>query len=128
MADLSNPRPNRFSGYYIGFDSTGVEPVDVILSAVARGGKAYHHTDGWNEEIHPYEPEFRGKTVSEWIQNAANDAAFELQRLRAALEEIQSGVYATGRSPRDIAHRVLKGETPVALCDALLRVGEELKP
>lgn len=34
-------------------------------------------------------------------------------RFRAALEEIVSGVYATGKNPRDIAYRVLRGAVPV---------------
>lgn len=66
----------RLDAYYYGFDPTGVEAIDRILSAVACAGKAYHGTEEWNETISvPYEPFLRGNSCAEWIQNAANDAA-----------------------------------------------------
>jgi hypothetical protein len=77
--------PNRFNGYYIGFDPTGEEPIDVILSAVARAGKAYHHTESWGEPTPPYEPEFRGESPVDWIQNAATDAAGMMRRAYAVI-------------------------------------------
>lgn len=69
----------RLDAYYFGFDSTGNEDIDRVLSAVACAGKAYHHTRDWTEPIaKPYEPTHRGGTCAEWIQNAANDAATKL--------------------------------------------------
>jgi hypothetical protein len=69
----------RLDAYYFGFDSTGNEDIDRVLSAVACAGKAYHHTSDWTEPIaKPYEPTHRGGTCAEWIQNAANDAATKL--------------------------------------------------
>ena len=38
------------NAYYYSFNETGVLPVDKILEAVAKAGKAYHHTDSWNDE------------------------------------------------------------------------------
>ena len=72
----------RMRAYYFGFQPTGVELVDRILSAVACAGKAYHHTASWTDDTEPYEDCFRGGTCVEWIQNAANDAAAEIESLR----------------------------------------------
>jgi hypothetical protein len=69
----------RLNAYYFGFDSTGNEDIDRILSAVACAGKAYHLTKDWtNPTTEPYEPSHRGGTCAEWIQNAAVDAATKL--------------------------------------------------
>lgn len=82
----------RMDAYYYGFARTGVEAIDRILSAVACAGKAFHHTEDWNnrvwdgtpEDKHPapYEPFLRGWTPVEWIQNAAIDAAAALEQAR----------------------------------------------
>lgn len=65
----------RMSAYYYSFEPTGVPEIDMILSAVACAGKAYHHTESWNDEpgwqMLPHE----GNTPVEWIQNAADKAA-----------------------------------------------------
>ena len=81
--------------YYYSFESTGCEEIDRILSAVACAGKAFHHTDQWNDEIwdgtpedrrpDPYEPFLRGWTPIEWIQNAANDAAVAMTMRKMTL-------------------------------------------
>ena len=63
----------RMLAYYYGFTPTGNEAIDRILSAVACAGKAYHHTDCWQDETACEGCE--GKSPEEWIQNAANDAA-----------------------------------------------------
>lgn len=71
----------RLDAYYYGFEPTGDEQIDRILSAVACAGKAYHHTECWGDEIVYGTPNgapelfLRGSTPIEWIQNAANDAA-----------------------------------------------------
>ena len=65
--------PLRMSAYYYGFDPTGVREIDLILSAIACAGKAYHHTECWNDECE-WAPH-TGKSPVEWIQNAANSAA-----------------------------------------------------
>lgn len=81
----------RLNAYYYSFEPTGVEEIDRILSAVACAGKAYHHTESWQDEVYgldaegakvpqPYEPFLRGWTVADWIQNAANDAATAWRR------------------------------------------------
>lgn len=64
----------RMNGYYYGFTPTGVREIDLILSAVACAGKAYHHTEAWLDECSPY-PHHTGNSPAEWIQNAANEAA-----------------------------------------------------
>lgn len=79
----------RMDAYYYSFDSTGCDPVDKILSAVACAGKAYHHTDDWYEHASPQD-DHTGGTPIDWIQNAAVEAAAEIERLREALTKIAS--------------------------------------
>lgn len=57
------------NAYYFHFEPTGSDRIDAILEAVARAGKAYHHTDGWNEVSSD------GLSYTQKIQNAANEAA-----------------------------------------------------
>lgn len=72
----------RMAAYYYSFQETGVPEIDLILSAVACAGKAYHHTDGWNDGC-SYIPEpHSGETPIDWIQNAANEAAKKMKELR----------------------------------------------
>ena len=72
--------------YYYSFDSTGCDPIDKILSAVACAGKAYHHTNDWNEHASPRD-DHTGGTPIDWIQNAAIEAAAEIQSLRDQIYE-----------------------------------------
>ncbi|QKS60879.1 helix-turn-helix domain-containing protein [Cupriavidus gilardii] len=65
--------PLRMDAYYYGFDPTGVREIDLVLSAIACAGKAYHHTECWNDQCEW--PPHTGKSPVEWIQNAANAAA-----------------------------------------------------
>lgn len=76
---MSDSNELRMNAYYYSFNSTGVPEIDKILSAVACAGKAYHHTDCWNDENEW--PPHEGNTPIEWIQNAANKAA---EAMRAA--------------------------------------------
>jgi hypothetical protein len=66
----------RMSAYYYGFSETGVKDIDLILSSVATAGKAYHHTDQWHDDVSYSYPNMEGKNPVEWIQNAANSAAY----------------------------------------------------
>lgn len=68
----------RMDAYYYSFDRTGVEAIDRILCAVASAGKAYHHTECWNDDHGP-RVNCEGDTPAEWIQNAANAAAKFIQ-------------------------------------------------
>lgn len=65
----------RMNAYYYSFEPTGVKEIDVLLSAIACAGKAYHNTADWQLDSFLYEDVHRGRTPIEWIQNAANDAA-----------------------------------------------------
>lgn len=102
----------RLDAYYFGFDSTGNEDIDRVLSAVACAGKAYHHTSDWTEPIaKPYEPTHRGGTCAEWIQNAANDAATKLAAARRegvieGLEWALACVDTRGQQTRPLLARV----------------------
>lgn len=66
--------PLRMMAYHYSFSATGNCEIDRILSAVACAGKAYHHTDCWNDECDP-DYGHVGITPIDWIQNAANDCA-----------------------------------------------------
>ena len=69
----------RMDAYYYSFTETGNPEIDKILSAVACAGKAFHHTDQWNDE-NEFVTGHEGATPVEWIQNAANEAAYKLTR------------------------------------------------
>lgn len=95
----------RLRAYYFGFNPTGVEAIDRILSAVACAGKAYHNTSEWQEDIEPYEDFLRGRTCAEWIQYAADDAAaLLLEALRESVK-LQSH-YATLLNMHDGGERM----------------------
>lgn len=86
MSDKHTP-DLRMDAYYYGFGSTGVYAVDLVLSAVACAGKAYHHTDCWFDESTPYDGH-TGSTPVEWIQNAGNAAAEEFAKVNAINAEL----------------------------------------
>ena len=65
----------RVQSYYFGFDLTGVEPVDAILRAVARAGKAYHNTSEWADPWNDDE-----QSQESLIQQAADAAAAEWRK------------------------------------------------
>lgn len=76
----------RMDAYYYGFEKTGNPAIDKILSSVACAGKAYHHTECWNDEAGDYGHE--GKSPVDWIQNAANAAATELTSLQSDVRRL----------------------------------------
>lgn len=59
--------------YYFSFEPTGCEEIDLVLGAVCRAGKAYHHTEGWTEGAFA-EPTQRG-----FIQAVADAMAKRLR-------------------------------------------------
>lgn len=73
---LADPE-RRMDAYYYGFDATGIAEIDAVLSAVASAGKAYHHTDCWNDAD-------CGPSPAEVIQAVANLAASRIAILRAS--------------------------------------------
>jgi len=72
----------RMDAYYYGFTATGVHEIDMILSAVACAGKAYHHTEDWADDSSYVPDGMEGKSPVDWIQNAANSAAKAIQEER----------------------------------------------
>lgn len=76
----------RMDAYYFGFDSTGSEEIDGILSAVACAGKAYHHTEDWTNDAEGEGWGHNGGTPIEWIENAARAAAERANQLEGALK------------------------------------------
>jgi hypothetical protein len=89
----------RMDAYYYGFDSTGVLAVDKILSAVACAGKGFHNTEDWNDKCEWQD--HTGETPVDWIQNAANEAADEIERLRAEVERFREALSCTHTVLRD---------------------------
>jgi hypothetical protein len=67
----STKQPLRMAAYYYEFAPTGIVEIDRILSAVARAGKAAHHTQDWYDV-----------GVVDPIQDAANAAGAEVTALR----------------------------------------------
>lgn len=69
--------------YYYSFTPTGNEAVDLVLGALSRAGKMYHHTGDWMGE-----PWAAGeKNARDLIQAAANDAARMLDTPTTPAEE-----------------------------------------
>lgn len=70
------PEKLREDAYYYGFNMTGVRAIDEILSAVAMAGKAYHHTDQWDENTYTEDLMYGGDiSPVELIQEMADRAA-----------------------------------------------------
>lgn len=93
---MSDPKLNA---YYYSFAPTGQRVVDLILHAVARAGKAFHHTSQWTEdEMAEFYEHCEGDTCVEWIQNAANKAAAELATLRAERDALRAAGEAALRT------------------------------
>lgn len=87
----------RMQGYYIGFDKTGNDLIDQILSAVAYAAKGAHKTEAWSHELeYGYGPVPADKTFEWLIQEAANDAA--------------ERIATTGVAPQPVPNQT--GETP----------------
>jgi len=77
---MTEPKTDlRMNAYYFAFNPTGVHAIDLILSAIACAGKAFHHTQDWCDDCPTYEDEHRGEYPVDWIQNAADDAAAMLR-------------------------------------------------
>lgn len=84
---MTTPKPElRMVAYYYSFGPTGVQEIDLILSAVACAGKASHHTNAWQDDTDPY-PGHTGGSPIEWIQNAGRAAADALTRARSREEQ-----------------------------------------
>ena len=67
---MSENKQRRMNAYYYSFEETGCDPIDDVLEAVARAGKAYHHTAQWSYPDFGLKP---GEVCeAEKIQNAAN--------------------------------------------------------
>lgn len=73
---MSSSHKRNLRAYYYGFDPTGDDKIDAILEAVARAGKAHHHTSEWyNASFDSTCSNDEGPTYIERIQEAAKAAA-----------------------------------------------------
>jgi hypothetical protein len=103
MSD-GNEIPLRMDAYYYGFVETGVRVIDEILSAVAVAGKAYHHTESWNE-VDPWHGD--GKSHVERIHDAATRAAVRVKELESELASATNGVSAPRHFSEEDGHQCL---------------------
>lgn len=71
----------RMDAYYYGFEPTGVQAIDAVLSAVATAGKMFHGTDCWNDEMYGY------PSAREVIQATADLAAEALSPRKGGSDE-----------------------------------------
>ena len=104
--DDADRKARRLNAYYYSFEPTGCDAVDAVLEAVASAGKAFHHTEDWQDA-------WTDKPAPvDWIQTAANEAATALREAerrgmrRAA--EIVLGLGGTTRIHERCAHDIIK--------------------
>jgi len=83
----------RMDAYYYGFRPTGVVEIDRILAAVARAGKAYHHTENWQNPIKGWDTD-DGPSYADLIQFMAIEAA---DSVRLDGSELREATYAVLR-------------------------------
>lgn len=99
-------------------------PDEAVRIAFLRGWAraADHHEAKAKSSTDRPSQDTRGAYEIEGARLAAEQRSASMttdcDRYKAALEEIVSGVYATGKNPRDIAHRVLAGVVPIQLAVA----------
>lgn len=74
---------DEIESYYFSFKPTGVDEIDRILIEIALAGKCYHSTSGWGERDEGLNG---GKSHIDLIQEAANNAATELNNLNGAID------------------------------------------
>ena len=72
------PARQYVHAYYYEFELTGIEPIDAILIAVARAGKAYHNTQYWSDS----DEWDGGPSYAQRIQDAADAAAKQWEKRR----------------------------------------------
>jgi hypothetical protein len=91
LAEILAPLPAdaRMDAYYYGFDRTEVGVIDAVLSAVAKAGKGYHHTEEWNDEHGDGLPSHAAR-----IQLSAESAADVISVLVAEVERLRTLVSA----------------------------------
>lgn len=96
MANPETLYENRraFDAYYYGFIPTRCYPVDVILHAVAKAGKSFHHTEEWGTKVEPYTEHLSGYCPVDWIENAASQAAERMKQLEASNAELLEALQA----------------------------------
>lgn len=132
MANPETLYENRraFDAYYYGFIPTRCYPVDVILHAVAKAGKSFHHTEEWGTKVEPYTEHLSGYCPVDWIENAASQAAERMKQLEASnaelLEALQAMLEAFGKN--GLGGEYDPGEVPaidLALAAAAKALGEQ---
>ena len=78
----------RMDAYYYGFNCTGINAIDLILSSVSCAGKSFHNTEQWNETAYKYHDNQNGESPVDWIQNSAHDAADLIVNLEQQRDEL----------------------------------------
>lgn len=101
------PADARMDAYYFGFDRTGVDEIDAVLSAVAIAGKGSHHTESWADSGSAWFytgreglPDAEG--AAELIEETAKQSA---QRL-ATIKDDNRKLVAAIRAVEEVHHPV----------------------
>lgn len=76
--------------YYYGVGPVGCEPINILLGAVNRAGKMYHHTEGWTEPS-SYATTGDGSCV-DIIDAAAYEAAEYISRIERERDDAQASL------------------------------------
>lgn len=76
----------RINSYWFEFERTGAPEVDEVLQSVASAGRAYHSTECWADK------EGDAPSHVDYIQEAANKVAQELQSLRRERDEMEKAL------------------------------------
>lgn len=63
---------------YLHFECTENDKIDAIVRILNRAGDAFHHTESWHDEM----DYMGGKTYHELIQEALNNAAAPIDRMK----------------------------------------------
>jgi len=123
----SDMSERRMDAYYYDFESTKNAAIDKILGAVACAGKAYHHTQDWCDETSPYD-DHTGKTPTEWIQNAAIEAADALAAMQAQRDAAQARIALLEEALRGVVAVADRDAPEFRAARAALAKGEASPP
>lgn len=108
------PADARMDAYYYGFDRTGVDEIDAVLSAVAIAGKGSHHTESWGDSGsawfyagHKGLPDAEG--AAELIEETAKQSAQRLATLRDDNRKLVAALRAVEVLCADPEHHETQG-------------------
>jgi len=93
----------RMRAYWYGFDETGENYIDDVLSAVAVAGKRFHNTEEWGGS--GWEADEGVDSCEQSIQKTANAAAKDVADLRRQLEGAKAELLQQAENYREMDKR-----------------------